>query len=182
MKKLALIAGVAAFAIPMVANAGEIGLRIGLETPMYTHQSQNGQSTTFSIGDTFQPTINVLVEYYPIGMIGLGLEAREGFLATGTISNCVGANCGYRRTGTSLGPNLTLDLAPIPLYVRAAVPIHVEPDPVRLDFRVAGGLKLGLSVFSIYLELLGDFPLAGSGVSAFSTQQLGLGTGVWLTF
>lgn len=182
MKKSVLIAGVAAFAFPIIANAGGIGLRVGLETPLYAHQSQNNQSTTFSIGDSFQPAINVLVEYYPVGMIGVGLEAREGFLATGSISNCVGANCSYRRTGTSFGPNLTIDLAPIPIYFRAAVPIHVEPDPVRLDFRAAGGLKLGLSVLSIYLELLGDFPLAGSGVTAFNTQQLGLGTGIWLTF
>jgi hypothetical protein len=182
MKKSVLIVGVAAFAFPIIANASEIGLRVGLETPLYSHQNLNGQSTTFSIGDSFQPAVNVLVEYYPIGMIGLGLEAREGFLATGTISNCVGLNCGYTRTGTSFGPNLTLDLAPIPVYFRAAIPIHVEPDPVRLDFRAAGGVKLGLSVLSLYLELLGDFPLAGSGVSAFKTQQLGLGAGVWLTF
>ncbi len=75
-----------------------------------------------------------------------------------------------------------LDLAPLPVYFRAAIPIHVEPDPVRLDFRAAGGVKLGLSLLSLYLELLGDFPLAGTGVSAFKTQQLGLGAGVWLTF
>jgi hypothetical protein len=182
MKKLVLIVGVALFAFPMIASAGEIGLRVGLESPLYTHLSPSGQSVTFSIGDTFQPAINVLVEYYPIDMIGVGIEAREGFLATGTISNCVGNNCGYKRTGTSFGPNLTLDLAPIPIYLRAAIPIHVEPDPVRLDFRAAGGLKLGLSIIHIYLELLGDFSLAGSGVSAFNQQAIGIGTGVWLKF
>src|SRR5712692_7217702 len=172
MKKLVLIA--AAVAFPMIANAGDFGLRVGLETPLYSHVGQNGPipPLSFSIGDSFQPAIDVLVEYYPIGMIGVGLEVREGFAATGS----------YRRTGTSFGPNLTLDLAPIPVYFRAAIPIHVEPDPVRLEFRAGGGLKLGLSVFSIYLELLGDFPLAGSGVSAFNQQQLGLGTGIWLTF
>ncbi len=174
MKKLVLIAGVAAFAFPMIANAGEFGLRVGLETPLYTHVGQNGSipSASVSIGDSFQPAIDVLVEYYPIGMIGVGLEVREGFAATGN----------YRRTGTALGPNLTVDLSPIPVYFRAAIPIHVEPDPVRLDFRAAGGLKLGISVIHIYLELLGDFALAGSGVSAFGQQQIGIGTGVWLTF
>lgn len=182
MKTIILAAGISAFVIPAMANAQGFGLRLGLETPVYTHFDQNGQSGSFSIGDSFQPTINVLAEYYVINNVGLGIEFKEGFLATGTLSNCVGNNCGYQRTGTSIGPNLTLDLNPVPIYVRAAVPIHVEPDPVRIDFRAAGGLKIGINPIALYLEVLADFPLAGSGVSAFSRQQLGAGAGLWFKF
>lgn len=167
-----LVAGVAALAVPAVSNA-QLGLRLGLETPIYTHFDQNGRSGSYSIGDTFQPAINALVEYYPVGNIGLGLEFREGFLATGT---------GYTRTGTNLGPNFTLDLVPLPIFVRAAVPIHVEPGDVIIFFRAAGGLKIGLPLASLYLEVTSDFPMAGSNVSFFGTQQLGFGAGLWFKF
>jgi hypothetical protein len=178
MKNLVLVAWIAALATPAVGYGSEIGLRLGLETPVYTHYSQNGVSGSFSLGDTFRPSITALLEYYPIGLLGIGLEGRVGFLATGTMPNCVGTNCSYQRTGTSIGPNATLDFSPLPVYGRAAIPIHIEPGDVRMDFRLAGGARFAI----FYAELTADFPLAGNNISAFSTQQLGLGAGLWFKF
>src|SRR6266849_10657389 len=170
MRKLTLIAGIAVLCVPAVSNA-QFGLRGGLETPFYTHVESTGRSGWFSIGDTFQPAINVLAEYYPIGNVGVGLEFREGFAATGT---------GYTRTGTFLGPNVTLDFVPIPLFVRGALPIHLEPDVRYVNLRLAGGLKIGIPLASIYIEGTADFPLFGDNVTAFSSPtQFGLGAGLW---
>lgn len=182
MKRLMVIVGIAAMMASGASNA-EIGIRVGLESPLYTHADQNGQSVSFSIGDTFQPAINVLLENYLNNFIALGLEGREGFAATGsspTVSGCVGGACKYQRTGTFLGPNLTLDLGPLPIFLRASVPFHIEPSPFHIDFRAAGGLKIGVPFISFYAEVLADFPLGGGGVNAFSTQQFGIGAGVWL--
>jgi len=186
MKRLRVVIGIVGIAVlvaPGVSNAEGIGLRLGLESPLYTHADQNGQSVSFSIGDTFQPAINALVEYYMNSFVALGLEGREGFLATGsnpTVTGCVGGICKYQRTGTYLGPNLTIDLAPIPIFLRAGVPFHLEPSPFHLDFRAAGGLKIGVPFISFYAEVVADFPLAGSGVNAFSSQEFGIGAGIWL--
>jgi len=183
MKPYILVFGVSALLASGASNADGLGIRAGLESPLYTHASQNGLSASYSLGDTFQPAINLLVEHYLTGFVGLGLEFREGFLATGSNpspSNCVSSACQYQRTGTFLGPNLTLDLGLI--FVRAAVPFHIEPSPFHVDLRAAGGLKFGVPFISFYAELLADFPLAGDGVNAFSTQQFGIAAGVWLKF
>jgi len=172
MKKLMMAVGLAALAAPAIANA-DLGVRFGLETPIYTHVDQNGQSNSFSIGDTFQPAFNILAEWYPIGLIGLGVEFKEGFAASGT---------GYPRTGTNIGPNVTLALIPS-IYFRAALPVHVEPGNVTWNFRAAAGWKIGLPLMAFYIEAIGDFPLVGTNVTAFSSaQQFGLGAGLWLTF
>ncbi len=169
MKKLMLVFGIAVFAVPAISSA-QIGVRGGLETPIYTHFDQGGRSGSFSIGDTFQPAINVIGEYYPIGLVGLGVEFREGFAATGT---------GYSRTGTNVGPNVTLDLGPLPVFVRGALPIHFEPGDVTWNLRLAGGLKIGIPLASLYLEATADFPMVGSNVSFFGQQQFGFGAGLW---
>src|SRR5258708_7403039 len=185
MKRLRVVIGIAVLAASGISNAEGIGLRVGLESPIYSHADQNGQSLSFSIGDTFQPAIDVLLEYYMNSFVALGLEGREGFLATGnnpTVSGCVGGVCRYQRTGTYLGPNLTIDLAPIPIFVRAGVPFHVEPSPFHLDFRAAGGLKIGVPFISFYAEVVADFPLPGSGVNAFSSQEFAIGAGICPNF
>ncbi len=170
MKKLTLIAGIAVLCVPAISHA-QFGIRGGLETPFYTHFDNNGLSGSYWLGDTFKPAINVLAEFYPIGNVGLGLEFIEGFTATGT---------GYTRTGTFLGPNLTIDFGPIPLFVRGSFPIHLEPDVRYMNLRLAGGLKIGIPLVSLYAEVTTDFPLFGDNVSAFKTQQFGVGAGVWL--
>src|SRR5260370_7438965 len=109
MKGWRVVSGVAVLAGSGISNAEGIGLRVGLESPIYSHADQNGQSLSFSIGDTFQPAIDVLLEYYMNSFVALGLEGREGFLATGnnpTISGCVGRFCRYHPNRTSLSPHL----------------------------------------------------------------------------
>ena len=172
MKKLMIAVGLAALAAPAMANA-DLGVRFGLETPIYTHVNQTGQSNSFSIGDTFQPAFNILAEWYPVGVLGLGVEFKEGFAASGT---------GYERTGTNIGPSVTLDLIPL-VFFRGALPVHVEPGNVTWNFRAAGGLKFSLPLIALYVEATADFPLVGTNVTAFSTaQQFGLGAGLWLKF
>jgi hypothetical protein len=180
MKRLTLIAGIAVLCVPAMSHA-EFGLRLGLENPIYTHVDTGGRSGWFSIGDTWQPAINALLEYYPIGNIGVGLEFREGFAATGSSSGVLGT--GYQRTGTFLGPNVTFDAQPLPLFVRAALPIHLEPDVRYMNLRLAGGLKIGIPLASLYLEATADLPLFGDNVTAFSSPtQFGVGAGLWFKF
>lgn len=164
------------FALPCSAYAvddtAHIGVRAGVETPFYTHYSRSGSSGSYWLGDAFQPALDLLVEYYPGGSVSFGGELREGFASTGSL---------YDRTGTAIGPTVTFDLAPI--YLRVALPVHIEPSPAYLDFRPAGGIKLGSDRVAFYAEAALDFPLVGgSGVSIFDTQQVSLGAGVWLKF
>ena len=171
MRTLMMVVGLAALAAPAIANA-DWGARLGIETPIWWHVDQSGQSASYWIGDSFQPAVDALVEYYPIGNLGIGVEFREGVLATGT---------GYTRSGTSLGPNVTLDLGPVPIFLRGALPVHVEPGDATWNFRAAGGLKFGLPALALYIEATADFPLAGSSITPFkSGQQFGIGAGLWL--
>jgi hypothetical protein len=173
MKKLTLLAGIAVLCVPAMSHA-DIGLRVGLENPIYSHVDSGVRSGWFSIGDSWQPAINALLEYYPIGNIGVGLEFREGFAATGN---------GYGRTGTFLGPNVTFDAQPVPLFVRAALPIHLEPNVRYMNLRLAGGLKIGIPLAALYLEATADFPLFGDNVTAFSSPtEFGVGAGLWVKF
>jgi len=158
--------------IALADEPAHIGVRAGLETPFYTHYSRGGASGSYWLGDSFQPALDLLVEYYPGGMVSIGAELREGFASTGSL---------YDRTGTAIGPSVTFDFTP--LYLRLALPVHVEPSPAYLDFRPAGGLKLGSDRVAFYVEAALDFPLVGgSGVGIFDTQQVSLGAGVWLKF
>jgi hypothetical protein len=156
-----------ALAAPTAARA-EIGIRAGLEAPLITHTS----SGSYNFTDTLQPAIDVLVSYYPAGIIGFDVEIREGFAGTsfGT------------RTGTAIGPGITLNPPVLPLYVRASLPIHLEPNDVTVDLRGAAGLSFNLVILSIYLEGALEFPLAGNNVTAFNAQQFSLGAGAWFKF
>jgi hypothetical protein len=154
------------------ASATQFGIRAGLEVPLVGHTSA-GAGSTYSFADSLQPAIDVLISAYPAGMIGFDAEIREGFAATGN---------GYVRSGTSLGPGVTISPPVLPLYIRASVPIHLEPGDVRFDLRGAAGFTFNLVILSIYLEGALDFPLAGNNVTAFNTQQLSLGGGAWFKF
>src|SRR5262249_47321280 len=92
-------------------------LRLALEAPLYVHSSSNGQSSSFGINDSFQPTVDLIGSYFVTRSVGLDLELRTGIAATGT---------GYTRPRTSLGPGVTLDDPAFPLYGRVSFPIQVE--------------------------------------------------------
>lgn len=167
---LATLALTALVLAPTTARA-DWGIRGGLEAPIATHFDGG----SYTIGDTFQPGLNVLVLKGPSDFIALGAELKIGFAST---SN-------FTRTGTTIGPNITLNIPVLPVFVRGALPIRIEPEGVALGLRLAAGLKLNLPVVGFYFELTGDMPLAGkdSGGGSpgiFSTQTFGAGLGIEL--
>lgn len=175
MKRSSLLALVAALVLPTVASAASFGLRGGLETPLYAHFNGDGTSGSYSIGDTFKPTVNLLAEIYPTSLVGFGVEGQINVAKTGSGTFAV-------RNGTFVGPNVTLNFAPVPLFVRAALPINVEGPVGRyVNFRAAGGLNLPLipKLMSLYVEAAFDFPLAGDRIKTWDYQQVSVGAGLW---
>jgi hypothetical protein len=181
------IALLAAVAVPSLARAETIGIRLGVEAPLYTHNKTNGQSTSFSIGDTFQPAFNGLLSYKPDPVLAFEAEFIEGFASSGGSS--------YNRTGTAIGPGLRIQPTGVPLYVRASLPIHVEPSPVQLGLRGAAGLEVSFVVVSLYLEggvttsLVGGSATStvngntvSGNVGAFDITSVFAGTGLWFKF
>lgn len=151
--------------------AAQWSARLALEAPLYVHGSSNGQSSSFGINESFQPAADLIGSYFVTSTVGLDLELRTGIAATGT---------GYSRQRTSVGPGITFDDPTFPLYGRVAFPIQVE-SAVVVYLRAGGGLKiLDMAFLRVYFEATADFPLAGSGVSFFSSQAVNAGLGVWL--
>ena len=170
------------FMTALPARAETYALRLGLEAPLYTHVSSTGVSTSYTIGDTLQPAVDVLLSYKPFPLVAFEAELREGFASTGS---------GYKRTGTAIGPGLRISMPVLPLYARASLPIHVEPSPVFVGFRAAGGLEFSLVVVSIYLEAALDFTLVGgsvatgptaSNIGPFDMTSVSGGAGLWFKF
>jgi hypothetical protein len=151
------IALLVAVAVPSLARAEGVGLRVGLEAPLYTHNSVGNTSQSYNIGDTLQPAINALLTYKADPVFGFEVEFREGFASTG------GTN--YSRTGTAIGPGLRIQPDGSPLYLRAALPVHVEPSPVTVGLRGAVGFDIVFAVVGIYLEGAVDTSLAGGTVT-----------------
>jgi len=169
-RSLALATLAAALVLPSAARA-DWGIRAGLEAPVATHLNDGN---SYSIGDTFQPSIDLLVQYGPSDIIAFGLEGRIGFAST---------NGNYTRTGTALGPELMLNIPVVPLYARVALPIRLEPDAAELGLRLAAGLKINFAFVGIYLEGVADMPFVGKDTSgnhedAFSHQVISVGAGV----
>ena len=167
-----LLLGLAGLGLLLAPGRAEAqwSVRLALEAPLYSHTSSNGQSSSFGINETFQPTIDLLGSYFLTDALAVDLEFRRGIAATG----------GYARQQTFLGPGLTLDLRTFPLYGRASVPIQVEETTI-VFLRLGGGLKiLDLAFLRVYFEVTVDLALAGSGVSAFGSQAVNAGLGVWL--
>ena len=164
------LAGLGFLLVPASARA-QWSARLALEAPLYANTSSNGQSSSFGINQSFQPTVDLLGSYFVAQTVGLDMELRTGLAATGA---------GYERQRTSIGPGVTFDDPTFPLYARASLPIQVEGATV-LFLRVGGGLKiLDMAFLRVYFELTADFSLAGSGVSAFGSQAVNAGLGVWL--
>lgn len=188
--RFAALSFVAAAAVPAAARAETIGVRLGLEAPIYTHWSVTGATQSYTIGDTLQPAVNILLSYKPLPLISFDAEFREGFTHTG--SNRSG-QVPFNRTGTAIGPGVTLSAPLIPIYVRASLPIHVEPSPVVVGLRGAAGLELSFVIASLYLEAAVDTSLAGGSINnaqgtstpnvgAFDLTTVSLGTGIWFKF
>jgi len=164
------LTGLGLLLLPSRAEA-QWSFRAALEAPLYVHTTSNGVSSSYGINDTFQPTADLLGSYFVTQIVSLDLEVRTGIAATGT---------GYSRRRTALGPGMTFDDPTFPLYGRVSFPIQVESSVIA-TFRAGGGLKvLDMAFLRLYFEVTADFPLAGSGVSFFSSQAVNAGLGVWL--
>jgi hypothetical protein len=171
---------------PLLLGLGALGLlvapahahaqwsaRLALEAPLYAHATSNGQSSSFGINESFQPTLDFIASWLFADTLSLDLEFRRGIAATGT---------GYTRQQTFLGPGLTLDVPTFPLYGRIALPVQIEAGTV-LFLRVGGGLKiLDWGFFRVYFELTADLSCAGSGVTFFGSQAVNAALGAWLRF
>jgi hypothetical protein len=185
--RFAALSFVAAAAVPGAARAETIGIRGGFEAPIWTRWSTTGLTQSYTIGDTLQPAVNILLSYKPLPIISFDAEFREGFTHTGN------GHPPFSRTGTSIGPGVTLSVPLLPIYARASLPIHVEPSPVIVGLRGAAGLELSFVIASLYLEAAVDTSLAGgspNGPAGVSTPNVGtfdlttvsLGAGVWFKF
>ncbi len=164
---------VAALALPSSAHADNPGwgIRAGLEAPLVTHRNDAGNS--FNIGTSFQPAVNLLIQKGPSDLIAFGVEGHVNFLSTNT----------FTRTGTSIGPEVMLNVPVVPLYLRVALPIRIEPAAAELGLRVAAGVKINIPFVGIYIEGVADMPFVGNDVTgnaetAFSKQILSLGAGI----
>ena len=165
---LAALAAHALCAAPSAARA-DWGIRVGAEVPLATHINDGG---SYGISDSVQPAIDALVLKGPSDFIGFGLEGRVGFAGTNN----------YTRTGTAVGPALIINVPVLPLFVRASLPIHLEPGDVTVGLRVGAGFKLNLPFVGIYLEATADMPFAGSGQKFLGSQVIGAGAGVEFRF
>src|SRR3974377_569692 len=96
---------------PSVSHA-QWSARLALEAPLYAHTVSGNQSSSFGINESFQPALDALGSYFVSDNVGLDLEFRIGFAATGT---------GYARQRMTLGPGATLDMPGFPLYGRVAL-------------------------------------------------------------
>jgi hypothetical protein len=148
----------AVLALPSIARAETIGVRLGVEAPLWTHdKNRPSGNQSYTIGDTLQPAINVLLSYKPDPIFAFEAEFREGFASSG------GTN--YSRTGTAIGPGLRIQPDGSPIYIRASLPIHVEPSPVTVGLRGAVGFDIPIAVIGLYLEGAVDTSLAGGTVT-----------------
>jgi len=77
---------------------------------------------------------------------------------------------------------------PVHVQLLALNDFHGNLEPPSGTVRLAdgtvpagGGLKVhDMAFLRLYFEVTADFPLAGSGVSFFSSQAVNAGLGIWL--
>jgi len=174
--KALIVAAAAAAALFPAAARADIAIRLGAET-IIAHHDSNGGGTT-SIADSLQPSANLMLSYYPISLLSLDGEVSEKFTTNAPAGQS-------SRLGTTVRLGITLSPPILPIYVRAAIPLHLEPSPFLAGLRVGVGLTLlSLVVAKIYVEGDADFPLFGgtNAPNAFSAQDFSLGAGVAFVF
>ncbi len=177
MNKLVIAA--ALLAAPLAARA-DIGLRLGADAGIAHHDS-NGNGNTYFITDHWPLAADVMLSYWlPGSILSLDGELSESF----QLNPPAGQDA---RTGTTFRVGATFSPPVLPIYIRAALPLHLEPSPFVTSLRVGAGLTLPLVLFKIYIEGDADFPLFSSSVNgqtigAFSQQDISLGAGLQFKF
>ena len=158
--KLALAALLAALVAAPAARA-DWKFRAGGEAVLGSHDKNNGWT---SLTDAFRPSANVMIGWVtPLDILSIDLEVSEQWLTNPAVGQ-------ESRQGTTLRPGVTLSVPVLPFYFRAAIPIHVEPEPVQTYARLGAGLGFNFVAATVYVELDGDFLLS----SGSATQIAGI--------
>jgi hypothetical protein len=148
-------------------------VRASVEAPIFSHASAGSTNITHEL----EPELDVMASYLVIPkQLSIDLEVGEAVL----VSSKEEPDAPIRK-GTTIRPGVgfTPDHA-IPIYVLAMLPIHVEPAPVVLGFRVGVGFDVHLPFGKYFAEAALDLPLVGGAGApdAFATQTFVLATGL----
>jgi len=172
--KPALVAIVAALVAAPAARA-DVKLRVGAEAVLAQHDKNVGWK---GLTDRFLPSVNVMLGWMPFSdFLSLDAELSEQFITNPAAGE-------DSRKGTTLRLGVTVSPPLLPVYARAAIPLHLEPSPFQSYFRLGGGLAFNFVATTVYAELDADFPLAGSSGAPdpFSQQVFSAGAGLQFKF
>ncbi|MFL5309989.1 MAG: hypothetical protein ACJ79H_05985 [Myxococcales bacterium] len=164
----------AAFAVAALAAApaqAQVKIRLGAETQVLDHV--NSPSTTTWLTDEWRPSVVGMLGFYVLPVLSIDAELAEAF----RVNPPAGQDS---RIGTTFRLGATFEPPLLPFYVRAAVPLHLEPGDFFASMRAAIGTVIGPPVAKLYLELAADFPLGGGGRDFFSQQTISVGAGLQL--
>jgi hypothetical protein len=114
-----------------------------------------------------------MLGYYVLPFLSIDAEIAEAF----RVNPGPGQDS---RIGTTFRLGATLDPPLLPFYLRAAVPLHLEPGDFFASMRAAIGTTIGPPLAKLYLELGADFPLGGAGHDFFDQQTVYVGAGLQL--
>ena len=163
----------AAFALVALAAApanAQFKIRLGAETQIVEHV--NTPSSTTWLTDQWRPSLVGMLGFYVLpGILSIDGEVAEAF----RVNPPAGQSS---RIGTTFRLGATLSPPVIPFYIRAAVPLHLEPGDFFASMRAAIGTTIGPPVAKLYLELAADFPLSGAGHSFGDVQTFSAGAGI----
>jgi hypothetical protein len=168
----------AAFAFAALAAApahAQFKIRLGAETQLLEHVNSPpaGQSSTTWLTDQWRPSVVGMLGFYVLPVLSIDAELAEAF----RVNPPPGQDS---RIGTTFRLGATFEPPLLPFYLRAAIPLHLEPGDFFASMRAAIGTTFGPPVAKLYLELAADFPLGGGGHSFFDRQTLSAGAGLQL--
>jgi hypothetical protein len=167
----------AAFAVAALAAApahAQVKIRLGAETQILDHV--NSPSSTTWLTDQWRPSVVGMLGFYVLPFLSIDGELAEAF----QVNPPAGQDS---RLGTTFRLGATFEPPGLPFYLRAAVPLHLEPSPFVASMRAAIGTLIGPPVAKLYLELAADFPLGIGGTGSpdfFSQQTISVGAGLQL--
>jgi hypothetical protein len=170
-------AAVAVAALAATPAQAQFKIRLGAETQVLDHVNNPppGVSSTTWLTDQWRPSVVGMLGFYVLPFLSIDAELAEAF----RVNPPAGQDS---RIGTTFRLGATFEPPLLPFYLRAAVPLHLEPSPVFASMRAAIGTLLGPPVAKLYLELAADFPLGGGSGSPsfFSQQTISVGAGLQL--
>jgi hypothetical protein len=173
--KITLGAAVAVAALATAPAHAQVKIRLGGETQILDHVNNPpaGTSSTTWLTDQWRPSIVGMLGYYVLPVLSIDAEIAEAF----RVNPPAGQDS---RIGTTFRLGATFEPPLLPFYVRAAVPLHLEPGDFFASMRAAIGTLFGPPVAKLYIELAADFPLGGGGHDFFDQQTVSVGAGLQL--